>query len=127
MVVAHGEDYPPQAAFLQAKEKLFPAGGTLPVGHLHSEHLAPALPINADGHQYRSRTDYRALSELLIPRVENQIRILALELPTGKTLELLVQLLVESTDRARAKTVPTELFADRFDLPSRYSLDVHLR
>jgi hypothetical protein len=28
---------------------------------------------------------------------------------------------------ARAKTVPTEFLADRFNLPSRYSLDVHLR
>ena len=44
----------------------------------------------------------------------------------GKAPEFLVELLVESTYRARTKTVPTELFADRFDFPSRYSLDIHL-
>jgi hypothetical protein len=54
-------------------------------------------------------------------------RIFAVKLPTGKAPEFLVELLVEPTDRARAKTVPTELFADRLDFASRYSLDVHLR
>jgi hypothetical protein len=87
---------------------------------------APALSINADCHKHCSRADYRVLAYLLIPRVQDQIRILALEFPAGKTPELLIKLLVEPADRARAKTVPTELFADGFDVPSRYSLDVHL-
>ena len=51
----------PQAAFLQAKEKLFPAGGTLPVGHLHSSkprRPSQSMPMATDT---RSRNDYRAL------------------------------------------------------------------
>ena len=48
--------------------------------------------------------------------------IFALELPMSEAPELFVQLLVEPTCRARAKTVSAELFADRFDLPGRYSL-----
>ena len=40
------------------------------------------------------------LSLLLIPCIEDQIRILAVELPTGKAPELLVEFFVESTYRA---------------------------
>ena len=32
------------------------------------------------------------------------------------------QILADLANRARAKTVPAELFADRFDFPSRYAL-----
>ena len=83
MIVADGEDYAPQAASFEAKKKVFPACGTLPVGHLHAEHLAPAIPINADGHKHRSRADHCVLPHFLIPRVEDQIGILALELSAG--------------------------------------------
>ena len=127
MIVADGENYAPQSASFQTKKKLLPTGSTLPIGHLYAEHLAPAFPIDADGHKHRSRADHCVLPHFLIPRVEDQIGILAIELATGKAPEFLVELLVESTYRTRAKTVPTELFADRFDLSSRYSLDVHLR
>ncbi len=74
--------------------------GTLPVSLafgvplFHSEHLAPSLPINADGYKHRSRADHGILSHFLIPRVDNQVGIFAIEL------------LVEPTYRARAKTVP---------------------
>ena len=117
---------PRSPRLLSAKQKVFPAGRALPVGHLHAEHLAPSLPINADGHQHRSGADDSVLAHLLIARVEDQVGILALQFPTGKAPEFLVQLLVESTDRAGAKTVSAKLLADRFDLPGRYSLDVHL-
>src|SRR6478752_8569661 len=127
MIVADGEDYSTQAASLEAKKELFPACGTLPVGHLHAEHLTSAIPINADAHKHRSRADHCVLPHFLIPGVEDQIGILTIELSTGKAPEFLVELLIESTYCTRAKTVSTELFADRFDLPSRYSLDVHLR
>src|SRR6476660_2914596 len=126
MIVADGEDYSTQAASLEAKKELFPACGTLPVGHLHAEHLTSAIPINADGHKHRSRANHCVLPHFLIPRVEDQIGILTLELSTAKAPEFLVEFLVEPTYCARAKTVPAELFTDRFDFPSRYSLDVHL-
>ena len=121
MIVADGEDDSAQAASFQTKKELFPTCRTLPIGHLHAEHLTSALPINPDGHKHRSRADHCVLPHFLIPRVEDQIGILTLELSTGKAPEFLVELLIESTYCTRAKTVSTELFADRFDLPSRYS------
>src|SRR4249920_629375 len=78
MIVTDGEDYASQTASFKSQKKVFPAGRALAIGHLHAEHLAPALPINADGQQHRSRADHRVLSELLIPRVYNQIGILTL-------------------------------------------------
>jgi hypothetical protein len=48
----------------------------------------------------------RLLAHFLIPRIEDQVGIFAVELPTGKAPEFLAELLVESTYRARAKTVP---------------------
>src|SRR6476619_5708274 len=115
-----------QAASFQTKKELFPTCRTLPIGHLHAEHLTSAIPINPDGHKHRSRADHCVLPHFLIPRVEDQIGILTLELSTGKAPEFLVEFLVEPTYCARAKTVPAELFTDRFGFPSRYSLDVHL-
>jgi len=127
MIVTDGEDDSAQTASFQSEEKVFPARRTFPIGHLHSEHLAPALPINADGHKHRAGANHRVLAHLLIAGVQDQIGIFTVKLPTRETPELRVQLLIESTDRACAKTVPTELFTNRFDLSGRYPLDIHLR
>src|SRR5215207_2126015 len=126
MVVAAHENYALQTTFLEAEQKVLPARGTFPVGHFHSEHLAPTLPINANGDKNRPGTDHSVLTHFLIARIQNQIGILAIQFSTGKAPELLVELLVEGAYRAGAKTVPAELLADRFDFPSRYPLDVHL-
>ena len=63
----------------------------------------------------------------LITCIDDQIGILALELSPRKASQFRIELLVDLADRTRAKTVSAELFANRFDFPSRYSLDVHLR
>ena len=115
MVVADSENYAPQSTSFETKEKVLPAGGTLPVGHLYTEHLAPAFPLDADGHEHRSRADHSIFPHFLIPRIEDHIGILAIELAAGKATQLLVELLVDLTDRTRAKTVPAEFLADRFD------------
>src|SRR6476646_3573714 len=47
MIVADGENHAPQPPSFQTEQKVLPAGGTLPIGHLHAEHLAPALPIRS--------------------------------------------------------------------------------
>ena len=57
MIVADSEDDAAQSTPLQPKEELFPACGTLSIGHLYPQHLAPAFPVNADGHQHRSRAN----------------------------------------------------------------------
>jgi hypothetical protein len=57
-------------------------------------------------------------------RVENQIRIFAVQFPAGKASEFFVELLVEPTNGARAKTVPasSSLIAliFRVDTPRMY-------
>ena len=126
MVVTDGEDHAAQAASFQTDKELFPTCRTLPIGHLHSEHLAPAFPVNADGHKHCSGSNHGVLPHLLIPCVQDQVGIFAVKLSTAKASQFLIELLVEPTDRTRAKTALSELFADRLDLPSRYSLDVHL-
>ena len=71
MIVADGEDYASQTASFKSQKKVFRACRALAIGHLHAEHLAPALPINADGQQHRSRADHRVLAQLLIARVDD--------------------------------------------------------
>jgi hypothetical protein len=106
MVVTPHENDAPQSSCLESEKKVFPARRTLPVGHFYSEHLAPALPINADSHKDRARTDH--CIHFLIPRVRDQVGIFAVQLPRGKAPEFLMQLLFKPTYRARAETVPTE-------------------
>jgi hypothetical protein len=125
MIVTDGQDDPAQSTRFERQQEVFSAPGALPVGHFHAEDLAASLPINSDGHQDRPGADDSVLAHLLIPRVEDQVGILAVQFPTGKAPKFFVELLVESTDRACAKTVPAKLLAGRFDLSGRYSLDVH--
>ena len=54
MIVADRKDHSAKAASFQTKKELFPTRRALPIGHFHSEHLAPTLPINADGYKHRS-------------------------------------------------------------------------
>jgi hypothetical protein len=61
-------------------------------------------------------------SHLLLPSVAGWVWIFAVEFPTGGAPEFPVELPIEFADRARAKTVPAEFFADRFDFPNRYAL-----
>ena len=53
MMVTNRKNYAPEATCFKSQEKVFPTSGALPVGHFHSENLAPAFPINADGYEYR--------------------------------------------------------------------------
>ncbi len=126
MVVTYHEIYAPQSTPFKSEQKVFPTRRTLPVGHFHAEHLAPAFPIDSDGYEHCSGSDHGVLPHFLIPRVQDQIGIFTVKLSAAKAPQFLVELLIEAAYRTRAKTVSAELFADCFDLPRRYALDVHL-
>ena len=53
IVIGDDELDPMQTALAQAHEKIPPARSGLAVGQLDPEHLAAAVPINADGDQHR--------------------------------------------------------------------------
>ena len=106
MVVADGENYAPQSTSFETEEEVFPACRTLPIGHLHAEHLAPALPIDPDGHEHRSRADHSILPHFLIPRIDDQIGILAIEFAAGKASQFLIELLVDPLIALALKLCP---------------------
>ena len=62
-----------QTARLEPQQKIPPARATLPVGELDRQHLAPAVPVDADRNQHGLADDHASLSHPLIARVEDQI------------------------------------------------------
>ena len=95
-------------------------------GQLHAEHLAPAFPVNAERNEHRLGLDHPVEPDLLVPRIEDHIRIRFLEAALGKAPEQLIQPFVDPADRARRERVPAQLLGDRLDLARRHALDVHL-
>ena len=65
VIVADHELHPMQAPIPQPGEKVLPGAAGLPVGHLHPQDLAPAVPVDADGDQHRLGTDHAFFSDLL--------------------------------------------------------------
>jgi hypothetical protein len=80
MIVADSEDDSPQSASFSGPEGTLPTRRTLPIGHLHAQHLAPAFPINPNGHQHGPGADHSVFPQLFIARIDNQIGIFALQL-----------------------------------------------
>src|SRR5215469_11613352 len=62
-----------QTARLQSHQKIPPARSALPVGKLDRQHLAMAIPIDADRNQHRLAGDDPGLAHPLVARVEDQI------------------------------------------------------
>ena len=60
MVIGDDEFDAGQAALMQAREEVPPARPALAVGQFDAEHLAAAVPIDADGDQYRLAGDQPA-------------------------------------------------------------------
>jgi len=69
---------------------------------LHRQHAPPFLPVDAQGHQYGPAADYAILADLLIARIEDQIRVVLVQFPGGPLLEFDVELLVDPSTALRA-------------------------
>ena len=104
MIVADSKDDPPQTTSLQAQ---------IPTDSSSSLFLAISFPVDPWPPALLAR-DHSILTQFFITRIDDQVRILALEFAPSEASQLSVQLLVDLTDRTRAKTVFAELFTGRF-------------
>ena len=104
VIVGDHKLHPPQPARLQPVDKRRPTRLRLASGQLHAEHLAPAFPVNAERNEHRLGLDHPVEPDLLVPRIEDHIRIRFLEAALGKAPEQLIQPCVDPADRASPRT-----------------------
>jgi hypothetical protein len=62
-----------QTARLQPQQEIPPARSALAVGELDRQHLAAAVPVDADRDQHGLADDDPGLAHPLVARVENQV------------------------------------------------------
>ena len=74
MIVGHDELDAVQTARLERKQEVAPARSALPVGEIDRQHLAAAVPVDADRDQHRLADNHAALAHPFVARIEDQIR-----------------------------------------------------
>ncbi|BCH05295.1 hypothetical protein MesoLj131b_72940 (plasmid) [Mesorhizobium sp. 131-2-5] len=127
MVVGHDQFDAPEAARLQRDEEVPPGRAAFAIGHLHGQDLAPPIPVDADCDQHRLAHDDAGFAHLLVAGIEDKVGKGLLKRALGKGLQALVQPLVDGRDRRGRERMAAQLFGDRFDLPGRHALHIHLR
>lgn len=127
MVVGNDEVDTAQAACLERKQEVLPRRTAFAVGHLDGEHLAPAVPVNANRNQHRLAHHDASLPDLLVAGVEDEIGERLGKRAAGKSLQALLEPLVDGRDRRGGEGVAAQLFRDRLDLAGRNALHIHLR
>ena len=88
-----------KTALPECQEEVLPARLALTVGEVDAEHVAAALEVDADRHEYRLAGDHAGLPDLLVARVEDQVGEGLLQPPTGEGGKLGVEALVDPADR----------------------------
>ena len=128
-MVAGGEAHAVQAAFLQAHEVAFPAADALPVGQFHAEHLAPAVPADAEADQRGALWADAIFVHAFVAGIGDEAGKLFVQSAAHEVRQLLVEFLVDVTDRRGAELVPAECFGDRLHPAGRHALplDLHER
>ena len=116
-----------QPALAQAGQERPPAGAALPVGQVHPQHLAAALPVHADRHQHRLAGDHAPLAHPLVASVQDQVGERLGQPPREERLQALVQPRRRLADRRGREAVTAQLLGDRLHLPRRHPLHVHFR
>ena len=127
MIVGHDKFNAMQTARLQPEQEIAPARPALAVGELDRQHLAAAVPVDADRDQHRLAGDHAGLAHPLIARVEDQIGEGFGQGPPGKLRQARIQPLVHGADRGSRKAVAAQLLGDRLHFAGRNPLHVHLR
>lgn len=117
----------PCSAGRQSFQKLLPARAALAVGKLDRQHLAPALPVNADRDQHRVARNDAVLADALVAGVQDQIGERLLQLAFAECLQRGIEPLVVGADRRGRERVADQFIGHLFDLPRRDALHVHLR
>ena len=127
MIVAHHITHAAQAALLQLTEDRTPTGFRLTLCNPAAQHFAITLLADADGHQ-NPLADHRAAPpNLLITRVEDQVRIRFGERPRTPLVDLRVQLRGQRRDLALAHFQAAKRFGNRAHLARGNALDIHLQ
>src|SRR5438094_4941304 len=115
-----------QAALAQAEQQVLPGGAAFAIGHLDGEDLAPAVPVDADRDQHRLADHDAALAHLLVAGIDDEIGKGLIKPPAGKGGQARIEPLVDRRDRRGRAGMAAQLLGDRFYLPGRDTLDVHL-
>jgi hypothetical protein len=122
MIVGHDQLDAFEAAPLQADEKVPPGRAALATGHLDAQDLAPPVPVDAHRDQHRLAHDDASLAHLLVAGIEDEIGKGLVKRAFGKSLQALVQPLVDGRDRRGREGVAAQLFRDRLHLAGRHAL-----
>ena len=99
MIVGDDELDAVKAAGLQSFQELLPARSALAIGKLDRQHLAPALPVNADGDQHRLAGNDPVFPHPLVAGIQDQVGKGLLQLALAERLQRRIQPLVDRTDR----------------------------
>jgi len=103
VVVADHELDPRQTPLFELQHEIAPACAALPIGKLHAQNASPAIPVDPHRNQHRAAGYYPIVPDLLIPRVQDQVRIRLLQGALCELPQLFVQALGQVADRRRAQ------------------------
>src|SRR5262249_19879520 len=92
----------------------------------HPQHLAVAVGVDADRHQYGHVADLAAPGPLQPDAVQEDVGVLALDGPVAPVLDAGVDLLVQLADRARADLCTPQRLRDILDTADGDASQVHL-
>jgi hypothetical protein len=123
MIVADSKDDPRRPRLFRPRRNSYRLVELSFFGHLHTGHLA-AFPVDPWPPALLVR-DHSILTQFFITRIDHHLRILALEFAPSEASQLSVQLLVDLTDRTRAKLCLQSSSLVAFTLPVRLFFTPH--
>ena len=116
-----------ETARFEPQQEIPPTRPALAIGELDRQHLAPAVPVDANCDQYCLADDHAGFTNPLVARVEDQIGEGFGQRTAGELRQARIQPLIDRTDRGGRETVAAQLLGDRLHLARRNPLHVHLR
>jgi len=103
VLVAGGQAHAVQAAFLEADEVVFPAGGAFAVSQLVREDVAAAVPADAQGDEHGAAVVDAVFAHAFVARVEDEVGILFVESAGHEAAEFFVEFFIDLAERGGAK------------------------
>ena len=113
-----------QAAPGQAAQELDPEGFCLAVACGHAQHFAPAVGVDADGHDHRDGDDLVVTPDFDVGGIEPDIRPIAFDRPVEEGVHTLIDLAAQAGDLAFADAFHAERLDQVIDGAGRDALDV---
>ena len=100
MVVGDHQFHTRQAASPQAEQKLLPATDALAIGKVYSQNAPPPIPVDPDRHEHGALVDRSVLADTFVACIQDQVRVLRVQMPRGKQRQLLVDRFFEVAGRS---------------------------